>query len=141
MDRLPDNSSREMMQIALGKVIEEPCDESVAAVIGMLHHTRTELQTGVTAARAPKLKLHIHLDLDVLDPDEFPHVSVPSKVPDRPGLSKQQLQSMLRQIQHLASEGGQVQLVGFTMTEFRPRTQVPQELNGLEQFLEGLLGP
>lgn len=56
-------------------------------------------------------RLHVHLDLDVLDPVAFPHVSVPSAG----GLSFGELRNLLRQA------ADELPLVGLTVTELRPR--------------------
>mmetsp|Transcript_97117 Transcript_97117/g.308078 ORF Transcript_97117/g.308078 Transcript_97117/m.308078 type:complete len:335 (+) Transcript_97117:51-1055(+) len=55
-------------------------------------------------------RLHIHLDLDVLDPAEFPHVSVPSPG----GLGVGELRRLLRAV------GEALPLAGLTVTEARP---------------------
>lgn len=76
--------------------------------------------------------LHIHLDLDVLDPAEFPHVNVPSPG----GLSAMQL----RQLLHSISLQFQGRLCGLTVTEFRPRgTEV--ETQRCQALISSFLGP
>jgi arginase len=60
-------------------------------------------------------KLHIHLDLDVLDPGCFPHVSAPAAG----GLERRQLLALVRS---LLAPGSAFDghLAGVTLTEFRP---------------------
>lgn len=77
--------------------------------------------------------LHIHLDLDVLDPEEFPHVNVPSPG----GLSVMQLRQLLRSIS-LQFQG---RLCGLTLTEFRPRTSSQVETQRCQALISSLLGP
>mmetsp|Transcript_25453 Transcript_25453/g.49877 ORF Transcript_25453/g.49877 Transcript_25453/m.49877 type:complete len:325 (-) Transcript_25453:176-1150(-) len=74
-------------------------------------------------------RLHIHLDLDVLDPSEFPHVSVPS----RGGLCVKNLQILLQAV------GASQDLVGLTVTEARPLSVADEE--ACEVVLQELLGP
>lgn len=53
--------------------------------------------------------VHIHFDLDALDPAEFPHVAYPEgKLPVESGVDL---------VRRIASTG---MLVGFTITEFAP---------------------
>lgn len=53
--------------------------------------------------------VHIHFDLDVLDPDEFPYLAYPDG-----GLGIADAINLVRQI------AGQADVVGFTVTEFAP---------------------
>eukprot|EP00929_Paragymnodinium_shiwhaense_P081422 TRINITY_DN42593_c0_g2_i1.p1 TRINITY_DN42593_c0_g2~~TRINITY_DN42593_c0_g2_i1.p1 ORF type:complete len:316 (+),score=47.48 TRINITY_DN42593_c0_g2_i1:56-1003(+) len=73
--------------------------------------------------------LHIHLDLDVLDPGIFPHVSVPSPV----GLQVEHLGELL-----LAATSAGLSVVGFTVTEARP-LQATDDAH-CEEVLTALLG-
>lgn len=54
--------------------------------------------------------LHVHLDLDILDPNEFSHI----KCPVENGLSRSLLLSELQRLKDLKN------IVGFTLTEFSP---------------------
>lgn len=98
--------------------------------------SETAAQVLETVARVlDKSLLHIHLDLDVLDPAEFPHVNVPSPG----GLSVMQLQQLLQSIS-LQFQG---RLCGLTVTEFRPRgtpwTEV--ETQHCQALISSFLGP
>jgi arginase len=53
--------------------------------------------------------IHVHFDLDALDPSEFPHVAYPD--------GKLSTQAGLSFVRHLAASGN---LVGLTITEFAP---------------------
>lgn len=74
----------------------------------------------------PEPRLHIHLDLDVLDPVEFPHVNVPTPG----GLAATELQALLVGL----GRRFRGRLCGLTVTELQPRGKLGPEL------LEALLG-
>ena len=76
--------------------------------------------------------LHVHCDLDVLDPEEFPHVSVHAAG----GLSVCELAQTLRHV----SKGHAGRMAGFTMTEFRPRGS-PDDKEAAVKVIDHLLGP
>lgn len=73
---------------------------------------------------------HIHLDMDVLDPREFPHVSAAS----RDGISISQLRDLLHAVQRLP-----LSYVGLTVTEVRPLSEADERDS--EAALRELLGP
>lgn len=54
--------------------------------------------------------VHVHFDLDVLDPAAFPYLAYP----DRDGLSVATARTLLRRL------GGDAEVVGLTFTEFAP---------------------
>jgi arginase len=78
-------------------------------------------------------KVYIHLDLDVLDPLEFPH----SLMRTPGGVS---MSAIAETIQNLAAS---FDVVGFSVVEFRPRASdaVTRLVNWLRQMGSGLLLP
>jgi arginase len=69
--------------------------------------------------------VHVHFDLDVLDPAEFPHVAYPDgRLPAASGLA------LLRSVAATA------QLVGLTITEFAPRD--PAAATAGSRYLQSL---
>lgn len=76
--------------------------------------------------------LHVHLDLDVLDPAAFPHVNVPTPG----GLQLEELLQVLRSLAQ-AYDG---RLCGATVTEFRLR-EAAMTPDAAEDVLVQLLGP
>ena len=70
--------------------------------------------------------LHIHCDLDVIDPQEFPFVKCPAEY----GLSIEFLTQLLQQLQN------QFNLVGFSITEFAPIKG--QGLEKIDRLIENM---
>ena len=70
--------------------------------------------------------LHIHCDLDVIDPQEFPFVKCPAEY----GLSIEFLTQLLQQLQN------QFNLVGFSITEFAPIKG--QGLEKIDRLIENI---
>lgn len=64
--------------------------------------------------------VHIHLDLDVLDPGEFPHLAYP----EPGGPSVDQVAALLRRI------AGDADIVGLTITEFAPASDEDARAGG-----------
>ena len=71
-------------------------------------------------------KLHVHLDLDVLEPATFRSLSYPTPH----GVTPDTLVTLLRALQET------FELVGFTLTEFAPER--PEDLETVERLLEGI---
>ena len=71
-------------------------------------------------------KLHIHLDLDVLEPTRFPSTGYPTPH----GVMPETLSELLRALQE------SLELVGFTLTEFAPER--PEDLETVMGILEGV---
>lgn len=91
-----------------------------------------KLADALTGKTGEDLKLHIHLDLDALDPNpaSFPHVSVPAFG----GLQKLGLLQLLRLLVGAEEAPFHGKLVGLTVTEFNP---TPTQLHGTDASTAG----
>jgi arginase len=69
------------------------------------------LAAAVTDRLAPDRPVHLHIDLDSLDPAAFPHVNYPAPG----GLTPDALLAVI------AAAGARSRLVGVTLTEYAPR--------------------
>jgi arginase len=81
-------------------------------------------------AATGKTKIHIHLDLDVLDPVAFPHVSAKAKG----GLQPEELLALLRSISQMP-----IELVGLTVAEFTPQGE-NSDVTQAAELISSLLG-
>jgi len=90
-------------------------------------HGLTWLQPG-EAITGP---VHVHFDLDALDPAQFPHVAYPE--------GRLTLEDALAQVRALAATAD---LVGFTITEFAPADEAAARAGAavLERICEAALG-
>ncbi|CAE7158927.1 arg [Symbiodinium pilosum] len=137
----PFEALRPERLVLLGARDLDPAEEQYVQHHQVRRLTTQDLQSNPTEAvrvlkevAGPTGVLHIHLDLDVMDPSSFPHVNVPTPQ----GLLPAELLNLLRDLGS-AFDG---RLCGTTVTELRLREEAlsPSPASAKE-LLSSLLGP
>lgn len=79
--------------------------------------------------RAGFNQLYIHLDLDVIEPEEFPHVACPTPG----GITKERLRDLL------AGLSENFDIVGFSLLEFLPAEPESTAALGVIELLDSVI--
>ena len=115
---LPEKDYLQLKNISLftPKTLEHSCQNLIEAI--------AKLAEGIVNSNCHNL--HIHCDLDVIDPQEFPFVKCPAEY----GLSIKFVTQLLQQLQN------RFNLVGFSITEFAPVKR--QGLEKIDRLVENV---
>ncbi|CAE7241367.1 arg, partial [Symbiodinium sp. CCMP2456] len=125
--------------VMLGIRDADPAEEQFIQEAKVKRLTTRDLQSNledairvVTDVAGPTGLLHVHLDLDVMDPSAFPHVNVPTAG----GLLPAELKALLGRL----SSAFAGRICGTTVTELRLREEGNQPAASAKQLLSSLLG-